>query len=261
MLAHFRGWLVLVYTAVSMVVFFVISLPDTLFGGGNLAMWLARFAWSRSILKLAGARVVVARLPPLPDGPLIFASNHESALDILALLARLPRTVRFVAKQELFRIPVFGWYLGMGGHIAVDRGNHARAVESLRTAGAAVRGGISLIVFPEGTRSTDLRVHPFKKGPFVVAMEAGVPVVPVAISGAGRITPKRAIAVYSGEIRIAFGDPVDPRAFSDRTALLAEVRRRVIEQHRSIGGAGGDPDDVAAAQGREGTGASAAAPV
>ena len=261
MLAHFRGWLVLVYTAVSMVVFFVISLPDTLFGRGNLAMWLARFAWSRSILKLAGARLVVARLPPLPDGPLIFASNHESALDILALLARLPRTVRFIAKQELFRIPVFGWYLGMGGHIAVDRGNHVRAVESLRNAGAAVRGGISLIVFPEGTRSTDLRVHPFKKGPFVVAMEAGVPVVPVAISGAGRITPKRAIAVYSGEIRIALGDPVDPRAFSDRTALLAEVRRRVIEQHRSIGGAGGDPDDVAAAQGRDGTGASAGAPV
>jgi 1-acyl-sn-glycerol-3-phosphate acyltransferase len=261
MLAHFRGWLVLVYTAVSMVVFFVISLPETLFGRGNLAMWLARFAWSRSILKLAGARVVVARLPPLPDGPLIFASNHESALDILALLARLPRTVRFIAKQELFRIPVFGWYLGMGGHIAVDRGNHARAVESLRIAGAAVRGGISLIVFPEGTRSTDLRVHPFKKGPFVVAMEAGVPVVPVAISGAGRITPKRAIAVYSGEIRIALGDPVDPRAFSDRTALLAEVRRRVIEQHRSIGGAGGDPDDVAAAQGRDGTAASAGAPV
>ena len=261
MLAHFRGWLVLVYTAVSMVVFFVISLPDTLFGRGNLAMWLARFAWSRSILKLAGARLVVARLPPLPDGPLIFASNHESALDILALLARLPRTVRFIAKQELFRIPVFGWYLGMGGHIAVDRGNHVRAVESLRTAGAAVRGGISLIVFPEGTRSTDLRVHPFKKGPFVVAMEAGVPVVPVAISGAGRITPKRAIAVYPGEIRIALGNPVDPRAFSDRTALLAEVRRRVIEQHRSIGGAGGDPDDVAAAQGRDGTGASAGAPV
>ncbi|HSD22296.1 MAG TPA: lysophospholipid acyltransferase family protein [Anaeromyxobacter sp.] len=255
--ARFRGWLVLVYTAVSMVVFFLVSLPDTLLRRGDLAMWLARFAWSRSILKLAGARVTLTRLPPLPDGPLIFASNHESALDILALVSRLPRTVRFIAKQELFRIPVFGWYMRMGGHIAVDRGNHTRAVESLRRAGAAVRGGISLIVFPEGTRSTDLRVHPFKKGPFVVAMEAGVPVVPVAISGAGRITPKRAIAVYPGEIRIALGDPVDPRAFADRTALLTEVRRRVIEQHRSIGGAGGDPDDAVAAPGREGTSAPA----
>lgn len=264
MFAHFRGWLVLAYTAVSMAVFFVVSLPDTLLGRGELAMWLARFAWSRSILRLAGARVVVTRLPPLPDGPLIFASNHESALDILALLARLPRTVRFIAKQELFRIPVFGWYLGMGGHIAVDRGNHARAVDSLRRAGAAVRGGTSLIVFPEGTRSTDLRVHPFKKGPFVVAMEAGVPVVPVAISGAGRINPKRAIAVYPGEIRIALGDPVDPRAFADRTALLAEVRRRVIEQHRAIGGAGGDPDVAFAAPfppGREGTTAATGSPV
>ncbi|WP_242341432.1 MULTISPECIES: lysophospholipid acyltransferase family protein [Anaeromyxobacter] len=257
MRARIRGWVVLVYTAASMVTFFLLSLPDTLLGRGQLAMWFARFAWSRSILRLAGARVRVLRLPPLPDGPLIFASNHESALDILALVARLPRTVRFIAKLELFKIPVFGLYMRLGGHIPVDRGNHARAIESLRQAGAAVRGGTSLIVFPEGTRSTDLRVHPFKKGPFVVAMEAGVPVVPVAISGAGRITPKRAIAVYPGEIRIALGDPVDPRAFPNKTALLVEVRRRVIEQHLAIGGAGGDTRDAVAAPGREGTSASA----
>ena len=261
MLARLRGWVVLAYTAVSMVFFFLVSLPDTLLWRGDLAMWFAKFTWSRSILKLAGARVRVLRVPPLPDGPLIFACNHESALDILALVASLPRIIRFVAKIELFRIPVFGWYLRMGGHIAVDRGNHSRAVESLRRAGAAVRGGTSLIVFPEGTRSVDLRVHPFKKGPFVVAVEAGVPVVPVAISGAGRITPKRNIAVYPGEIRIALGDPVDPRAFPDKSALLREVRRRVIEQHRAIGGAGGDPDDAAAAPGREGTSAPAGAPV
>ena len=229
MLARLRGWVVLAYTAVSMVFFFLVSLPDTILGRGDLAMWFAKFTWSRSILKLAGARVRVLGVPPLPDGPLIFACNHESALDILALVASLPRIIRFVAKIELFRIPVFGWYLRMGGHIAVDRGNHSRAVESLRRAGAAVRGGTSLIVFPEGTRSVDLRVHPFKKGPFVVAVEAGV--------------------------------PVDPRAFPDKSALLREVRRRVIEQHRAIGGAGGDPDDAAAAPGREGTSAPAGAPV
>ena len=254
MRARLRGWLVLGYTSLSMVFFFLLSLPEMLVHGtGHLAIWLARFAWSPSILWLAGVRVEVARTPSLPDGPLIFACNHESALDILALLSVLPRAVRFVAKRELFQIPIFGWYMRIGGHIEVDRQHHAQAIASLRAAGQTIRAGTSLIVFPEGTRSKDGHVHPFKKGPFVVAMEAGVPVVPVAISGAGRINPKKHIAVYPGTIRIALADPVDPRACADRTALLVEVRRRVIEMHRTIGGLGGDPDDAVAAPGVEGS--------
>jgi 1-acyl-sn-glycerol-3-phosphate acyltransferase len=252
MRARIRGWVVLLYTALSMVFFFVLGLPEMLVRRtGHLAIWFARFAWSPSILWIAGARTRVARVPELPDGPLIFASNHESALDILALLATLPRPIRFVAKEELFRIPVFGWYLSIGGHVPVDRKNRSRALASLRRAGEIVRAGTSLIVFPEGTRSTDGRVHAFKKGPFVVAMEAGVPVVPVAISGAGRVTPKKQIAVVPGEIRIALGDPVDPRSCPDKETLLFEVRRRLIEQHRAIGGLGGDLDDAMAPPGME----------
>lgn len=252
MVARIRGWVVLLYTALTMALFFLLGLPEMLVRGtGHLAIWFARFAWSPSILRLAGARVEVARMPPLPDGPLIFASNHESALDILALLATLPRPIRFIAKEELFRIPVFGWYLAIGGHVRVDRRNHSRALATLRRAGEIVRAGTSLIVFPEGTRSTDGRVHAFKKGPFVVAMEAGVPVVPVAISGAGRVTPKKQIAVVPGTIRIALADPVDPGLCSDKDALLVEVRRRLIEQHRAIGGLGGDLGDAVAPAGME----------
>jgi 1-acyl-sn-glycerol-3-phosphate acyltransferase len=254
MVARLRGWLVLAYTSLSMLFFFVLSLPEILLRRtGHLAIWFARFAWSPSILWLAGVKVEVARRPSLPDGPLVFACNHESALDILALLSVLPRAVRFVAKRELFDIPIFGWYMRIGGHIEVDRQHHAQAVTSLKAAGRTIRAGTSLIVFPEGTRSKDGHIHPFKKGPFVVAMEAGVPVVPVAISGAGRITPKKQIAVWPGTIRIALADPVDPRACADRTALLTEVRRRVIEMHRSIGGEGGDPLDAVAAPGVEGS--------
>jgi 1-acyl-sn-glycerol-3-phosphate acyltransferase len=254
MVARLRGWLVLAYTSLSMLFFFLVSLPEMLvLRTGHLAIWFARFAWSRSILWLAGVEVAVARRPPLPDGPLIFACNHESALDILALLSVLPRAVRFVAKRELFEIPIFGWYMRIGGHIEVDRQHHAQAIASLKAAGRTIRAGTSLIVFPEGTRSKDGQIHPFKKGPFVVAMEAGVPVVPVAISGAGGITPKKQIAVHPGTIRIALADPVDPRACADRTALLIEVRRRVIDMHRSIGGLGGDPGDAVAAPGIEGS--------
>jgi 1-acyl-sn-glycerol-3-phosphate acyltransferase len=253
MLARLRGQIVLAYTALTMVLFFLIGLPEMLIRKtGHLAIWFARFAWSPSILWVAGARVRVEPMPALTDGPLIFAVNHESALDILALLKVLPRPFRFVAKQELFDLPIFGWYMSIGGHVAVDRANRTRAVASLRRAGAIVRGGTSLLVFPEGTRSKDGTILPFKKGPFVLAAEAGVPVVPVAISGAGRITPKGLVAVEPGEIRVALGEPVDPAAFPNRTALLVEVRRRVIALHRSIGGLGGDEDEMVAEPGQEG---------
>lgn len=253
MSARIRGYIVLLFTAVTMAFWFLVSLPVmVLTRSGDFPIWLARFVWSPSCLWLCGAKVTEDPRPPLPDGPLVFASNHESALDIWVLLALVPRSIRFIAKQELFRIPVFGWYLSLGGHVPVDRGNHTRAVASLRRAAEMVRGGVSLIVFPEGTRSRDGRVQPFKKGPFVVAYQAGVPIVPVAISGTGRITPKNFIAVTPGPVRVAVGEPVDPRRFADKTDLLVEVRRRVIALHRSIGGVGGDEGDAVASRGAEG---------
>jgi 1-acyl-sn-glycerol-3-phosphate acyltransferase len=205
-------------------------------------MWLAKHAWAPSCLWLTGCRRLAEPLPPLPVGPLIFASNHESALDIWVLVEMLPRMVRFVAKAELFRIPVFGWYMRLGGHVSVDRRNHVQAVQSLRAAAALVRAGTSLIVFPEGTRSPDGRVQPFKKGPFALAMEAGVPVVPVAVSGSAAATPKGLVAVWPGPIRVAVGEPVEPALYPDRLALLTAVRGRIIDLHRRLGGPGGDLD-------------------
>jgi len=253
LLARLRGLTVLTFGAVTMVLYFLVSLPVMLVtGSGDLPIWFARFAWSRSSLWLAGAPIAMEPMPALPAGPVIFASNHESALDIWVLLARLPRSVRFVAKAELFEIPIFGAYMRLGGHVAVDRRNRAQAVESLRRAAAVVRGGTSLIVFPEGTRSRDGCVHPFKKGPFVLAKAAGVPVVPVAVSGSGRVTPKDLVAIWPGVIRLAVGEPVDPASHPDKTALLVEVRRRVIALHRAIGGAGGDEAEAVAGRGVEG---------
>jgi 1-acyl-sn-glycerol-3-phosphate acyltransferase len=247
MLARLRGQLVLLVGGITMAFFFFVSLPVMLVTrSGDLPIWFGRYAWSRLGLWLAGAKLEVVRMPAVPPGPVIFASNHESALDIWVLFRALPRGFRFIAKQELFRLPVFGWYLAMGGHIPVDRSNRTRAVASLRHAGETVRAGTSLVVFPEGTRSRNGRVQPFKKGPFVVAHEAGVPVIPVAISGSGAITPSKVVAVHPGTIRVAAGDPVDPRAFPDKEALLAAVRRQVIELHRSLGGLGGDLADSAA---------------
>lgn len=256
MLARIRGYVVLGWCGLSMAFFFFTSLPVMLAtGSGALPIWFARRAWSVSSLWLAGVRVEVTGLDRLraacPDGPLIFASNHESALDIWALLKVVPRSIRFIAKQELFDLPVFGHYLRLGGHVPVDRRNRVRAVASLQQAGEVVKAGTSLIVFAEGTRSRTGRVLPFKKGPFVVAMAAGAPVVPVAISGAGRVTPADRIEVHPGVIRVAFGEPCHPRDFADKGALLHEVRRRVIDLHLAIGGAGGGDEDTAPGGGED----------
>ncbi|MGC3998423.1 MAG: lysophospholipid acyltransferase family protein [Anaeromyxobacter sp.] len=241
LLARLRGLFVLVYGAITMALFFAISLPVmVLTRSGDLPIWLARFAWSPSAMWLSRSPVRLRPLPPLPDGPVIFASNHESALDIWILLAHLPRPIRFVAKAELFRIPIFGWYMRLGGHVPVERANRTQAVASLRHAGELVRAGTSLIVFPEGTRSLDRRILPFKKGPFVLAMEAGVPIVPVAISGSGAVTPSKVVAIWPGPIDVAVGAPIDPRDHPGRNELLLEVRRRIIALHRELGGLGGD---------------------
>jgi 1-acyl-sn-glycerol-3-phosphate acyltransferase len=249
-----RGALVLAWGAVSAVGCILAQLPAMLVtGSADFSIWLARNVWSASNLWLAGVKLDVRQLAPFPEGPAIFASNHESAIDIWVLLRIIPRnSLRFVAKRELFGIPIFGWYLRKARYVEVDRQNHTRAVAALARGAELVRGGTSLIVFPEGTRSADARVHPFKKGPFVLAMEAGVPIVPVAISGAAAVTPKRAIEVHPGTVRVAFGKPLSPRDFPDRDALLREVRRRIIVLHVELGGAGGELGDAVAGRGLEG---------
>jgi 1-acyl-sn-glycerol-3-phosphate acyltransferase len=248
MLARIRGFFLLAVGAVTMVAIFFGSLPWMIVTRtGDLPIWLGRKVWGPLGLWLAGAKLDVRRASPPPSGPVIFASNHESVLDIWVLFVVIQRSFRFIAKQELFRLPVFGWYLRVGGHIPVDRSNHQRAVASLARAGEAVRAGTSIVVFPEGTRSRTGRIQPFKKGPFVVAKEAGVPIVPIAISGSGAVTPSKHIEVHPAPIRVAIGDPVDPAAFADKESLLAEVRRRIVELHRSIGGLGGDEEPAPAA--------------
>jgi 1-acyl-sn-glycerol-3-phosphate acyltransferase len=248
-----RGLVVAGYCALSMAFFFLVQLPAmALTGSGDFSIWLARRAWSPSALWLAGVRVEVTGRERIPAGPAIYASNHESALDVWALLCSIPRNLRFVAKSELFRIPVFGWYLRLARFVRVDRRDRAQAVSALRGAVETVRSGTSLIVFPEGTRSPDARIQPFKKGPFVLAMDAGVPVVPVAIAGAAALNPKKRLEVRTGTIRVAIGRALIPSEFGNKEALLRAVRGRIIGLHREMGGEGGDVGLDVAERGVEG---------
>lgn len=187
----------------------------------RVCMWTA-FAGVR----LAGIQVKVEGLDRLERGRnYIFMANHVSNVDppILAPLLPPPRTSVLV-KKEVFRIPVLSRAMRMGSLVPVDRRNREAAIDSLRAAGQVLRSGISMMVFPEGTRSPDGRLLPFKKGPFYLAIETGVPVVPVTILGTYEIMPKGSLAIRPGTATVIFHAPVEPAAFSSREALMAAVR-------------------------------------
>ena len=165
----------------------------------------------------------------------------------------------FIAKKSVFRYPFIGWHISVQGYIPVNRSNRERSIKSMEAAGARIRSGISVCVFPEGTRSKDGSILPFKKGPFMVAIAAGVPIVPVAIEGALDVNPKRTWYVCPNTVRILLGPPIETAGIGEgeRDQLIRHVRSEVIRLHRRIGGLGGDEKNAIAAAGVEGIGRAA----
>jgi 1-acyl-sn-glycerol-3-phosphate acyltransferase len=156
-------------------------------------------------------------------------SNHVSNVDPPVLIPRLPRRTSVLVKKELFRIPVLGWAMRVASLVPVDRSNREAAIASVREAADVMRGGLDMTVFPEGTRSPDGRLLPFKKGPFYLAEETGYPIVPITIVGTERILPKaqKFLDPGAGPAKIIFHEPLWPRDFPDRDALIAAVRQRI----------------------------------
>ena len=197
----------------------------------NLLVTTGRI-WSRSMLAATGVRVTFHGIDnAYRHSPCIFISNHQSIVDIWVMFSFVPPETRFVAKQELFRLPFLGWVLRASGCIAINRGRRAEAIRSLRIAGERVRTGCSVVLFPEGSRSDDGRLGPFKKGGFHLALQAGVPVVPVAITGSFDVMPKNTLKVTPGPVEVFVEPPIDVARFQpeDYAGLLAEVHD-VIER-------------------------------
>ncbi|MGH9750191.1 MAG: lysophospholipid acyltransferase family protein [Candidatus Polarisedimenticolia bacterium] len=174
-----------------------------------------------------------------PAGPCVYIANHQSQLDIPALIRALPASTRFIAKKELLYVPIFGWALWLAGFVFVDRRDRDKAIRSLEMAARKVRTGTPILVFAEGTRSPDGRLLPFKKGGFVLAMQAGVPIVPVTVRGGTEILPKGSLRIRPGRIEVSIGDPIDTTrySFETRDALIADVRRRIEAGFTSSAGA------------------------
>ena len=203
--------------------------------------------WARSLLWAAGVEVELEGLEHLPPGePAILVSTHESWFDVFALVVHLPVDYRFVGKIELTRIPFFGRSWLATGHIAIDRSDRQKAIESLREAGQSLRrDGAVVVMFPEGTRSEDGRLLPFKKGAFVLALQTGVPVVPVGVSGSREIMPKGSWRIRPGTIRLRIGPPIPSAGLGEgaRDALLNEARSEVDRLRRPLLDAGRDEQD------------------
>jgi 1-acyl-sn-glycerol-3-phosphate acyltransferase len=213
-------------------------------------LMMARRIWAPAILWVTGARYRVEPLPALdPKTPYIFVMNHQSMLDIACAFASIPMNLRFVAKDVLKYVPFLGWYMWMTGMIFVDRSRSTRAIRSLGKAAARIRAGASILIFPEGTRSKDGLILPLKKGPFLLALQAGVPIVPIAIEGSGRVLPSGGFWITPGEMRLKMGQPIPTagRSSKARDALMAEVRSAMIALHREIGGASREDAPEAAA--------------
>ena len=226
-----------------------VTLSVLLTWSGETSLWLARNFWAPVILRSAGVTLVADPLPAIdPKKPYVFMSNHQGFFDIPAACATIPNNIHFVAKKSLGYVPVLGWYIRVAGHILIDRGRRQEAMRSLELAGAKIAKGKSIIIYPEGTRSRDGVIRPFKKGPFVMALAAQVPIVPVAIEGTKDIMTKGGIRMRPGRVRIRLGEPIPTAGLTmaDRETLMRLVHDRLIDAHLAIGGVGGDREQAIA---------------
>ncbi|MDD5309472.1 MAG: lysophospholipid acyltransferase family protein [Deltaproteobacteria bacterium] len=193
----------IVWTAIGMLT--VIVSPT-----GRLYMYFAREGWARQILWLAGVRVSVKGGAGLDwTRPCVVVANHASQIDIPLLFFCLPMPFRFLAKRSLFYIPIFGWSLALARFVAIDRGSSSSARRSIARAAEKIRRGPSLAVFPEGTRTPDGAIHPFKSGAFIIASRAEVPILPVAVRGTYAILPKSGWLIRPGAVEVVIGAPIE----------------------------------------------------
>ena len=176
--------------------------------------WIPMY-WGRILAAVNGVKVEVKGLENVEPGkPYIFAANHQSMFDIFSMQGFFDSDFRWLAKKELFRIPLFGRAMHLAGYISIDRSHGREALKSLKEAAQRIAAGTSVILFPEGTRSLDGKLHDFKSGGMVLAIKSGVPVVPVGISGTYEILPKGKLLAKPGQVTIRVGQPVETKDFS-----------------------------------------------
>ncbi|MDX1503166.1 MAG: lysophospholipid acyltransferase family protein [Thermoanaerobaculia bacterium] len=209
----------------------IVTLIAALFGGNRAALAVGRF-WTSLWLFFAGTRLRVQVAPSVdPGSTCVYMVNHLSMLDIPVLLTSLPSPAVFLAKKSLFGIPVFGWALRAAGIVGVDRKNRSEARSTFAKAIRRMSEGLSLLVFPEGTRSPDGRLRAFKRGGFLLAIKSGRAIVPVGLKGTDRLNPKGSLLYRPGPVEVRYGEPIEVAAYGVKGLedLVATVRGRIAD--------------------------------
>ncbi len=197
--------------------------------------------WGRILLAICNTKVeVIGKENILKSRPQVFMANHQSDFDILITLAYVPGQFRWIAKKELFAIPVFGRAMRGAGYIEIDRQNHEKAMQSLDLAALRIRQGKSVMTFPEGTRSRDGEIKAFKQGTFYLAIQSGVPIVPITIIGSGNIMQKRSLKINPGKIKLVIDKPISTKdcTLENRQELINRVRQVIIRNYDAYREAG-----------------------
>lgn len=220
-----RTIIVLLYFCLAMLIILPLLVLWTIITGDATFMYDRFQEGLRIGLRIAGIHAHVEGLENIPPGVCIFASNHASNLDPIALTPNIPRRVALLAKKEVFTIPVLSKAIRLAKLVPVDRGDSEAAAESVDLAIKYLKEGLSFCVYPEGTRSRDGRLLPFKRGTFVMALRAGVPVVPVSLAGTQNLMRKGDWRIYPGEVTVRFGPAVNAAGYS--MEQRDELRRTV----------------------------------
>ena len=206
----------------------------SLFGtSGSKIHFFVAVPWAKVILKVCGIKVRVKGQENVnPLVPLIYMTNHQSYFDIFALLANVPVDFKFIVKQELMDIPFLGPAMRRAGYIGIVREEPRKAIKSMNEAAEKIKAGSSVVMFPEGTRSVDGRLLPFKKGGFKLALKSGCDIVPVSISNSYRIVPKGSLKINKGTFHVCIGAPIPVKGYDKKsiTQLMERVREDMLNQ-------------------------------
>jgi len=223
-----RTVLMLVFWALAAPVAAIIGFPWT-FITGDIRLLYRLFMWGAwAAVWITGVRARAVGLDRLDHSrSYIFMTNHVSNLDPPIQIVLIPRRSSVMVKKELFKVPILGRAMRMGSLVPVDRGNRDAGIEAVRASKVVVAQGLNMLIYVEGKRSFDGKLLPFKKGPFYLAMECGVPVVPVTIVGTHYAMPKGRFAIKPGPVEVIFHAPIDPRDFGNRECLMEKVRSAI----------------------------------
>lgn len=232
MLATLRTILAWVIYFLTTVILGTVAIILSIFDSSGNAPHLVARLWGKIQLKTTGTKVRIEGLDKIdPKQSYILVSNHQSNFDIFALLGYLPIQFRWTAKASLFRIPFLGWAMSRIGYIPIERESPKKAYKSMLQAAEKVKNGISVMIFPEGTRSPDGHLQPFKKGVFLIALKSQAPILPITIKGTNKIMRKGDWRTYPGNVQIIIDQPLETKHVSpmEEEVLSAKVRQIIIK--------------------------------